>query len=169
MNEFIVFVYPSEMRNAVALIKIRPRYRRRCPKKGPQVGRQPHGDHGLDLKVNFVPISHGCQLGLGRLRRISSDWPLTLAKRIAQKSLGTKIVRHGLLPEPKVLADEHGDVRGNIFGRHDGGGCVYQRTTQSVLIKESIKHRKKKRDFTDEHGDTMPSCRVTMARNYHRQ
>jgi hypothetical protein len=50
-------------------------------------------------------------------------------KCIAQKSLGTKIVRHGLLPEPKVLADKHGDVRGNIFGRHDGGGCVYQQTT----------------------------------------
>jgi hypothetical protein len=59
------------------------------------------------------------------LRHICSDWPLMLAKHIAQKSLGTKIVHHGLLLEPKVLANEHGDVRGNIFGRHDCGGCVY--------------------------------------------
>jgi hypothetical protein len=60
------------------------------------------------------------------LRYISSDWPLTLAKRITQKSLGAKIVRHLLKPDMEVLTDEHGDVQGNVFGGHDGGGCVYQ-------------------------------------------
>jgi hypothetical protein len=102
-----------------------------------------HGNHGLDLKVNLVPISHGHQLGLGRLRHISSDWPLMLAKRITQKSLGTKIVLHLLLPEPKVLTDEDGDVEGNIFGRHVDG-CVYQQTNQSALMKEKPQAQKKK-------------------------
>jgi hypothetical protein len=115
MNEFIVFINPSEVGSAVALVKIHSHCCRHCPNEGPQVCGQPHADHGLELKINFIPISLGRQLGLGRLRHISSDWPLTLAKCITQKSLGAKIVHHFLQPDTEVLTDEHGDVRGNIF------------------------------------------------------
>jgi hypothetical protein len=35
------------------------------------------------------------------------------------------------------------------------------------FVKENLTQKMK--DFTDEHGDTMPYCQVTMARNYHKQ
>jgi hypothetical protein len=66
---------------------------------------------------------------------------LTLAKCIAQKPLGTKIVLHLLLPEPEVLANEEGNMRGDILGRHVDG-CFYQQTNQSAL-KEKPQTQKK--------------------------
>jgi hypothetical protein len=69
---------------------------------------------------------------------------LTLAKRITQKPLGTKIVLHFLLLELEVLANEEGNVQGDVFGGHVDGGCVYQQTNQSALMKEKPQTQKKK-------------------------
>ena len=84
----------------------------------PQIRGQPQSNQGLDLKIGLISIRLCHQLWLSWLRHVSSDWPCTLAKHISQKLLGTKIVHHLLLPGPKVLTNEDGDERGNIFGRH---------------------------------------------------
>jgi hypothetical protein len=112
----------------------------------------------MNLEINFILVSHGRQLGLSRLRRNSSDWSLTLTKRVTQKSLGAKIVRHLLQPGMEVLTDKEGDVCSNVFGGHDGGVLCLPMVHLISTHERKTSHRKKKRDFTDEHSDTMPCC-----------
>jgi hypothetical protein len=61
---------------------------------------------------------------------VGETWNETNDKQNEKDTLGPVISsERQIVTGTEVLTDEHGDMRGDILRRHDGGGCVYQRTT----------------------------------------